>query len=369
MIQLVDSPTLDNRQKATILLGTAEYPKSWEITGQLGVDVRTAYWKQFEPIRGFRLEPSELGVAVDALLQVDRFDASLEHIATSTKRGKRAPQTAAQQIAKTMESYLAAYTADPVSTNITARFFHDFDESFRLLRDHRLDLGEERVARLEWVFLRALHYNTQVSLHEYITRDPPLFLELLAMREHSGSHFASSPDDGTAQVMDLASNARRLLQSWRLLPGQRDDGSVDVEVLRRWIDDARTLAADSGLLSSVDEYIGRMIVRIPSDLAEHKLSSASMNIIESIDRAQIRAGASSALLRQPDPLPRLPERGGEEERSLAAEYRRHATQVASRWPRTAQVYRSCADHYERLGRAWDNDAERLRHGFQRWGNS
>ena len=123
------------------------------------------------------------------------------------------------------------------------------------------------------------------------------------------------------------------------------------------------------LLDLVDEHIGEMLVRVPSDGTGHKLPAIVMDIVEAIDSESLCTGVSSALFLQQGPLPRSPEHGGEDERSRAAEYLSHAAQVASRWPRTAQIFRLRADNYERLGRVWDNDAERLRHGLHRWSNS
>lgn len=369
LVDLVENPALSDLQKAALLLATSQYPRSWETADVLGDEVRTFYWTRFNPSDGFRIDPNDLGTAVDSLVQAGRFNAALELISTCTRRGQRAPCTAALQTAQTLECYLASRNSDPVKEGITAGVFHDLDESFRLLQDHRLDVGEERVARLEWVFLRALQHNTQVSLHEYIGRDPSFFLELVAMRGAPGSCSGDTSTDVTIQMEALADNAYRLLASWRLVPGQQNNDSVDTDVLCQWIDKVRLLAAESSLLNLVDEYIGEMLVRVPSDGTGHKLPEVVMDIVEEFDSDPLRTGVSNALFLQQGPLPRSPEHGGDDERSLAAEYRHHAAQVASRWPRTAQLFRLRADQYERFGRAWDHDAERLHHGFHRWGNS
>ena len=222
LVGLIETPTLNELQKAALLLGTGEYPRSWEAADVLGDGVRTAYWTRFDPRRGFRINPNDLGTAVDSLIQIGRFNAALELISTSTSRANRAPRTAALQTAQTLECYLASRDPNPVKERITTGVFHDLDESFRLLRDHRIDVGEERVARLEWAFLRALQHNTQVSLHEYIGRDPSFFLEILAMWECPDSCSEDTSTDVTTHMEALADNAYRLLGSWRLVPGQAE---------------------------------------------------------------------------------------------------------------------------------------------------
>ncbi len=56
--------------------------------------------------------------------------------------------------------------------------------------------------------------------------------------------------------------------------------------------------------------------------------------------------------------------GGDQERDLAAKYRKQSEQFIDRWPRTAAVLRSLTEDYEREARRQEEEAERRRKGFE-----
>ena len=49
--------------------------------------------------------------------------------------------------------------------------------------------------------------------------------------------------------------------------------------------------------------------------------------------------------------------GGEQERGLADAFRSDAAAVTTRWPFTAKLLRSIAEHYDHQGRDEDRDAD------------
>ena len=87
------------------------------------------------------------------------------------------------------------------------------------------------------------------------------------------------------------------------------------------------------------------------------------DLLEELRSENILVGVHLAIVNSRGVTSRQPDEGGEQERALAADYRRQAEEAAFRWPITAESLRGIADSYEQEARREDEEAEQFRSGI------
>ena len=360
--QLLADHNLDDNQAAQLLQTSHDFPRSWEMADLLGSTIANAYWKIIDPRLGLAFESADIEYAAERLATIRRFGAALECVHHGTNAGMLEPRLAAQITALTLESFQAAHFIDPEFENNRVWYSYNLSDSLELLRVHRDSVGDDRVARLEWAFYPALEEHSPALLHEQMAKNAAVFVEIV-----KSAHLPSNRDLGgnkrPSGIDPLIQNSRRLLWSWRHVPGTRDEGTIDPDELHRWIVEARQLLEEAGLLNIGDERIGRVLVAAPPDSDSIGIPKVVRDLLESVDSPALRRGVHIELLERRGVTVRAMTAGGEQERTLAADYRQLAKHFANRWPQTAQIYRDLADGYENSARREDEEAERVRQGI------
>ena len=122
-----------------------------------------------------------------------------------------------------------------------------------------------RLARLEWACLRLLNGRptSPVTLHGLLRDEPEFFVEVLSLVFRPKDQSAEDGKEISEEERLRAENAYRLLRSWRKIPGSRDDRTVDETALLAWVQKARSLARDRGLLEICDSRIGEVLAHDP----------------------------------------------------------------------------------------------------------
>ena len=223
-------------------------------------------------------------------------------------------------------------------------------------------VSRDKLAWLEWAYLPLL--GTSFSsrgygsrgpkvLHEELSRDPGLFVEMLTWV------FKAHPEgENEEEVLDekrglRAEHAFRVLKSWRRVPGLQEDGGVDPAQLRRWIKRARLLAKEKRRLRIADELIGEVLAYAPAGSDGAWPHEAVREIIEEVTSEDLERGIEIGVYNKRGVVSKSVYEGGEKEREIAEQYRVYAKQVRARWPRTAAVLRRIAEHYDQDARRED----------------
>ncbi len=355
---------LSGRQRALLLLLTHDYPVAWERAEGFGQEVSTEFWRAFRVI-GLG-DFAHVETAAAKLLETGRPRAALDLLALYKRQEE--DERRADLMAESLERLLDQ-PADDSDLGQLSRY--QFMEIFSALE--RSQIERDRLGRLEWAYLPIFEFEkSPPTLGRFLAENPQFFVDVLSRvyrpRPPEGSTEESEEEaepeaDETEQA--LATNAYRLLSDWRTVPGLREDGTIDADLLNTWVDEARPALRDTGRLGIGDEHIGRVFASSPPDPDGSWPPHAVRDLLERVQSSHMEDGLRLQIFNDRGVTTRALLAGGEQERTLAERYHEQSEQFVDRWPRTAAILRELAESYERSARREDDEAERLRRGLDR----
>ncbi|HVR10646.1 MAG TPA: hypothetical protein VMW75_21550 [Thermoanaerobaculia bacterium] len=356
---------LSPQQSGQLLLATCDFPAAWDVAETLGAEVAGVFWRHF-PIFGLGSKFAHLDVAVPRLLSAGRPGPAL-HLLTRCLRNLSGPCWA-EQMAMALEALLGR---EAIALEARAVSHYEIVQLFDYLE--RSTLPRDRLAKLEWSYLPELgHDSSPPTLSSYLASDPTFFVEVLATvyrprrDEATGTSEATAeaaPASPTEQQQAHAQNAYRLLSEWRVLPGRREDGTVDSKALADWVAASRRELKKRQRLTVGDVHIGTLLASSPADPDGTWPCVEVRDLVEALQSRDIEDGLRTALYNRRAATSRGMLDGGEQERALAAKYHAQAERFLDRWPRTAAILRALAGSYEHEARMIDEGAEKRRTGF------
>lgn len=101
-----------------------------------------------------------------------------------------------------------------------------------------------------------------IYLFRLMSSDPSFFIEILSLYykpQHQDSQKKSS-DDGV-----LASRAYDVLQHWKVIPGIREDGTLDEKAFEKWATEVLEKAKELGNMEAAERIAGRCLFHAPED--------------------------------------------------------------------------------------------------------
>jgi hypothetical protein len=323
-------------QKARLLVLLPPTPKTWRLAAQQGEQTERLYWENLSP---YAIQ----GHVEEALSHYLRYGVTGSALTLLAWYYQQIPP------ALTLEVLEAFVTNPPAKESVprdlgfwVGRLIEHLENSDQVKR--------ERLVRVAWAFLPAFPYDGQPRiLHEELARDPSFFLDILS---------AVYPAEGeepreVSKEESLLAELAFLLNSWRTLPGLREDGSLDEEALRNWVMQARALAQNRGRGKIADHVIGQMLSGSPRGPDGFWPHPAVRELIEELASPNLESGVHVGLFNSRGVFVKDPSEGGRQERELAEGYRRQAVALADSWPRTAAILRELAETYERQAQAED----------------
>lgn len=229
-------------QSGRLLLVTGDFPKAWEVAEATHAAVAAAFWKHFQT-SGLGPDFPYVETAAQQLLQVGRPADSLHLLVLYGEQGRENER--ADLVASCLEELLRC---DPEGFDIQALSRHDFIEAFSCLGQSSISI--ERLAKLEWAYLGVFgHHSSPPALSRHLAQSPGFFVDVVSEIYRpstlQGEEIEAPNSDPKAEG-DKSRGARRmnayqLLSGWRTLPGVREDGTVDGEFLKQWVDESRQL--------------------------------------------------------------------------------------------------------------------------------
>ena len=329
---------------ADIYLATPALRETWLQLDKEDKEVQTAYWKSLWRPSIREWDSEDLALAVRQLLSVHRSRDAVEWLAYEAMS-----REVVIQLLDALPADAATDPVPPVEEYKIARLFETLDKSD--------DVSDDTIAGLEIPYLEILGYHRpELALHRQVIREPSLFADVISWAfKRSDGQAEEYVDDQLLQRRALV--AFSVLWKLRLLPGLMEDGSVDVEALSTWVNEARRMCKERDRQDIGDEQIGQMLANAPAGKDGVWPCESVRDLLDDLASRHIGIGFTTGRINLRGKTSRGVYDGGEQERSLMDGYRQDAAKIGARWPFTAQLLHQLAANYEVEARREDQQAD------------
>ena len=361
---LLKRTNISDLQKAQLLLEARDYPKTWEVVANSSEAINTLYWKKFwYGGLGKDFELSEL--VARRLMGVNRPCAVLGVLSLYKIRSEEAAHLAAQALEIIGGLSPGATSIDTNEFNfIMCHMSSLFDDLYK----YRDAVGEMRLARIEWIFFEVFDLKPPRTLRRLIIRDANFFAQIvtIAFKPTHSVPDTSSPNRGT-DLLDHQNSAMTALSLLQICSNPIDKeyerNEMSLAELLRWVVECRSLLAEVDRVAVGEECIGQILASLSPESDEVRPAIVVRDLLEHIKCRNIELGIRLAICNSRGVTSRSTEAGGGQELDLAAMYTEQADNAASKWPRTAMIFREMAKYYKHDARSIDDRAERFRSGI------
>lgn len=343
---------------ALLYFGRDEGTDTWSAVAAQGKEVEDAYWQQ---AGGYSRSSKEADtpIAVEKLLDAKRPGVALQ---VAGDPNVSVPSKTLQRLLQDL------LTLDTKQRNQVMDEFH-IGNVFNQLYQHN-DLRIEEMAKLEWPYAALFdeikrYTSSPMALHRVLQKDPTFFAQLISFIYKRGDREPEPDQEGADDEIKekRARVAHDILNSWYLLPGIQDDGSVNEKELTDWITEARKKCADDDRVTGGDIEIGFLLAHAPADPNGSWPHIAVRNVIEGLNNETIDRHIQNEVYNSRGVVSKGLRDGGEQERGLSDKYRKMSDAVKAKWPRTGAMLRGMAEWYEHDAKG--NDIESDLHDL-RW---
>lgn len=322
----------------------------WDLLKSFDNELQDCYWSQCS-VRLFDLPVEDKIYAIKRLIHVKRHFTALDTAAL---------------FAKEMPAELIAEILQKAATEKSEEIFHvesyDVGRLFETL-DKSVDIKEE-IARLEWLYLPILaevgSKRPPKMLHKELSNNPEFFAEVIKYSYRPKNEDKKDNEESLPQelIEQRARLAWELLHSWKTVPEGDDNGQIDYEKLKAWVDKARELCEKLDRKEVGDTHIGQVLAHAVSEGEGVWPPEAICKIIDEIQSDELDKGFRVEIYNKRGVVTKSPFEGGQQERALAEQFRRYADKYTIRYPRTAAILTNIAEGYENEARREDKEAER-----------
>jgi len=338
---------------AVLYFGLPEGSETWSAVGAHGKDVETAYWKQASG-HSRTGKKDDAPIAVEKLLDVKRPEVALT-IAGSPQAD--IPSTLLQRLLQEILNM----DEKKIRAGVMEEYYlgHVFNQLYQ-----KNDLPLEEIARLEWPFAALFkdfkrYASSPMALHRALQKDPQFFSLLVGFIYKRDDH---APDPTRGRItQEMAENRARIaykvFDSWDLIPGLKDDGTLDEKELTDWIEAARKQCAETKHVTGCDIQIGFMLAHAPTDSDGTWPHIAVRNVIERLNNETIDRHIQNEIYNSRGVTSRGLNDGGKQERELAERYKKMSDALKVKWPRTSAMLRGIAKSYEDQAKYEDVDSD------------
>ncbi len=339
----------------TILLALPCQRSTWDQAAQAGADVEDAYWR-LAPHFWTSDSSEDTCFAVRKLMKVGRA----YHAVILAKSGNSAVLTSELLIEMLREAARQNGEIDGDAMD-EAMFQCSVAEILKLL-DERNDVDMDTLIELEWVYFPLLQNSERPAtvLLKALSEQPELFITMVcaAFKPSDESGLPEIPADNPEHAHAVASQAYQLLEVWNVLPGTRDNGTIDRDFLENWIKNARARARSVGRADIADSRIGNVLSASPIGEDGNWPAEAVRGVIDLFRSMPMINGFTIGKLSRRGVTSRDSRDGGRLERQEATKYRQWAKATIYGHPHTARALDTLADDFEGVARNYDERAER-----------
>ncbi len=351
LFQDLQETGMDSRALSNILIPLNQNQDVWSFVSSQDKEVQKEYWENICPIfYAGRHTSDEKEYGVKMLLKYKRFFSALKCVWLCVDV---IPSDLLVEVLRRVQMENAS----------EAPFRHGCEEKriFEVL-DKRTDVERSALLELERLYLPILSRDKRRGakvLEEELANNPNFFIEVLrCLRKFTDESLLKKEQENLSEeeIRNRATRAFKLLNSWKKVPGTREDNSIDESELRDWVYKARALARTVGRLEIADEEIGKVLARYPEDSPswpEEKI----FRIIEEINSEKLEKGYFRELRRKRSFSVRGVFDGGSIERANAAYFEKLENDFRGKYPNVSKVFRRLKKYYLWDGKRMDENAE------------
>ncbi|MEV6983387.1 helix-turn-helix domain-containing protein [Sphaerisporangium sp. NPDC051017] len=332
-------------RRLAFMLNAPPRREIWDVIAVVDPALHTAYW---ESMSAAVVAAEDLERAVEELVRHGRPWTALDLLQVGIHSAENHPLITSAMVRKALDGAMV----DDTSAVHSPRHEYGVGRLIDYLAAQDTDL--EIIARYEFAFARVTDDRREKkALYSVLGRDPDLFAEIVSYAYKGKNETRRQLDDGQLAVGILAFD---VLSSWSMVPGTQENGAIDGEHLRDWVQRARLRLTEIDRGDVGDEIIGQILSASPDGADGSWPAEEVREVIDGIGSPGIDSGLYVGILNRRGMTSRGVFEGGQQERDLADKYRDLARRIAGDWPRTARVLRGVADTYERRARSEDAEA-------------
>jgi hypothetical protein len=257
---------------------------TWQQLEALGPELADSYWQEVYP-GWIGREDSEINYVIDKLLDVKRPRAAFQSAHFSfeeveTSRLKRL----LHEVATCNAEPAGLYRLDP----------HNISSALEILQQ-RPGVTEEEMAAVEFKYIQALDYTEHgiPNLQRQLAKSPSLFMQIIALTYKRSDDGEDPPEWGLSKLEHneaLFSAAYAALSRMKYIPGRDKKGKIDIEKLKTWVTELRSLCLKHARAKIGDQTIGQILATAPVGEDGVWPSEPVRAVLEEIASQDIAAG-------------------------------------------------------------------------------
>lgn len=349
---------LTAEERKPLLICAPFRASTWRLLDDYSEDIRVGYWKDVCPSWG-RYSPAELSEMIDCLLEAQRPRAAFSAVRTNfkdieTSRFKR------------LLHDIATVNTEPVGHFMLDR--SSISDALNSLNG-RAGVTRDEMAQLEFLFMEALINSEHgiPNLESKVAESPTLFVQAVVLFYPWSGEREDPPAwkiENSEQQAALMSAAYSLLDRMKKIPGEDENGKIDVAALSTWLAEVRRLCCEYKCADAGDYCLGQLLAKAPKGENDIWPCDAVCEAMEKIASPGITRGFDIGAYNSRGTHWRGQGEGGEQERQLATRYRNWAECLCFDYPYVGGILEGLAKSYERDAVREDSEAnirKRLRH--------
>ncbi|GLQ28071.1 hypothetical protein GCM10007927_28740 [Sulfitobacter pacificus] len=324
---------------------------TWSEVDQLNPQLQDAYWRTVDP-NWMHHSEEDLRFAVSKLLEKKRPAAGFQLVYLDLK------SVTSDQLYQLL---LDMTTSEEDRGAIQSTEGYSIKKAIKLLSE-RNSHSQSELALLEFRYLALFRGEKEeaTNLEKEVSENPNIFCDAVEMAFKRDDR--TSDKDDVENLEAMASNAYRLLDTLKRIPGSGDNGIVDAKHLEDWIVEARRLCSQKGRLDIADYRIGELLSHAGEGL-DGVWPCESVRAV--MDRLMTDSMARGFYIGTKNSRgAHFRGEGGTQERDLATKYEMWASSMEYDHPNTALALRRIVDSYLGQAEYEDNEAairKRLRY--------
>lgn len=277
-LNTIDINDIDKNGRVRLLTQLPNNKLVWEKVTEFLSNDEDEYWKNVD-IR-FVEEGSEYNYALEKLLNNNRPVKALDLISMALHENRDFSENLA---AKALNNALDD------QENINYIDVYHIKKIIQHLQKNNYNSTE--LFKIEWAYLPILDNNDEyrpITIEKRLSEDPKIFIDIMCLAYRADKDETNKENDDAK----LAMNAYRLLNIWKVVPGTKEDGSIDSIKLNEWFEEMKKIATERDRLEVSLLHFGQVLFYAPKGNDDSWIDENVAEILNQDDSEKIRRGYS-----------------------------------------------------------------------------